>query len=315
MHSMQHQENLCKFVSSRGILKSCDIYSHHVMSSVRQLLYYDFSNMHEGDTIYVSTSAIPHFKSIMGKITKRFILVSGDSDEECAPTLFSHNNQMTLPRQIAEFNEFINNPLILHWFAQNCIVHDHPKISPIPIGLDYHTIANTPQHPWGGLASPFQQEADLMTIRENAAPFQDRVIDSCYANFHFQMNTKYGYERREAIAKIPKELMYYELQPIPRLETWRRQSKMAFVVSPHGNGLDCHRTWEALILGCIVIVKKSPLDNLYKDLPVLILDDWSQLTADLLKQTVNEFAEKTFQYEKLTLKYWKDLISSTHSLK
>jgi hypothetical protein len=31
----------------------------------------------------------------------------------------------------------------------------------------------------------------------------------------------------------------------------------AFVASPYGGGPDCHRTWEALILGCIPIVKSS----------------------------------------------------------
>jgi hypothetical protein len=57
--------------------------------------------------------------------------------------------------------------------------------------------------------------------------------------------------------------------------SFTNQIKYAFVISPHGNGLDCHRTWEALCLGCIVIVKKSPIDTLYTDLPVLIIDNWS----------------------------------------
>ena len=38
---------------------------------------------------------------------------------------------------------------------------------------------------------------------------------------------------------------------------WETTAQYAFVASPPGNGFDCHRTWEALVLGCIVIVQNS----------------------------------------------------------
>ena len=51
-----------------------------------------------------------------------------------------------------------------------------------------------------------------------------------------------------------------------------------FVLSPPGNGFDCHRTWEAIYLGCIPIVKKAfwPFNHL--ELPVLVLEDWSDIS-------------------------------------
>jgi hypothetical protein len=52
----------------------------------------------------------------------------------------------------------------------------------------------------------------------------------------------------------------------------------AFVASPHGNGLDCHRTWEALALGCIPIVKRSPIDKVFQGLPVWIVGSWKEVT-------------------------------------
>ena len=57
-----------------------------------------------------------------------------------------------------------------------------------------------------------------------------------------------------------------EEKPVSRLITWNKQKDFAFVICPHGGGLDCHRNWEALCLGCIPIVKTSKIDNLYKDL-------------------------------------------------
>jgi hypothetical protein len=47
------------------------------------------------------------------------------------------------------------------------------------------------------------------------------------------------------------------------------------VLSARGNGLDCHRTWELLLLGSIVITRTSPLDPLFEDLPVAIVKDWT----------------------------------------
>jgi len=50
-----------------------------------------------------------------------------------------------------------------------------------------------------------------------------------------------------------------------------------FVISAAGNGLDCHRTWELLYLGSIVVTKTSPLDRLFDGLPVVIVEDWNEV--------------------------------------
>jgi hypothetical protein len=60
-------------------------------------------------------------------------------------------------------------------------------------------------------------------------------------------------------------------------EIWRRYASYPFVVSAAGNGLDCHRTWELLYLGSIVITKNSPLDPLFEGFPVVTIDDWSEV--------------------------------------
>ena len=54
-------ENNCKYVCSRGILKSCDIFSKTPISSIKQLYDYDFSTLKDGSIIYVCSSALPHF--------------------------------------------------------------------------------------------------------------------------------------------------------------------------------------------------------------------------------------------------------------
>ena len=51
---------------------------------------------------------------------------------------------------------------------------------------------------------------------------------------------------------------------IPQEEIWSLYSHYPFVLSTRGNGLDCHRTWELLLLGSIVITRTSPLDPLFR---------------------------------------------------
>ena len=50
--------------------------------------------------------------------------------------------------------------------------------------------------------------------------------------------------------------------------------KSEFVISPPGNGVDCHRTWEAMYLGCNPVVLKRAWPFAHLELPVLIAADW-----------------------------------------
>jgi hypothetical protein len=75
--------------------------------------------------------------------------------------------------------------------------------------------------------------------------------------------------------------------------------------------MDCHRTWEALVLGAIPIVRGHQFDELFADLPVLIVDEWKDVTAELLTATLEAFKERSFKKECLELAYWKKQIAST----
>ncbi len=291
-------ENSCQLVSSRGILKSCDINSRTPFSSIPNLVNYDFTLLKPNDTVYVSTSAIGNLVQIIGSIPHPFILVTGDADESTPVDIFASER---------DFLNFIENPKIIHWFGQNGVV-PHPKFSQIPIGLDYHTMSQGRTF-WGPQLTPAQQEGMITKIKNEANPLSKRILKA-HANFHFLMTTKYGADRVRAKQLIPSVLVDYESTRVDRETTWRNQSKYAFVISPHGNGLDCHRTWEALCLGCIPIVKTSPLDSLYDELPVYIVQDWSDVTEENLRKVLADFSQRKFDLNRLTLQYWMDKINA-----
>jgi hypothetical protein len=294
------EENYCQNVSSRGILKSCKIHSKRPVSSTRTLFGYGEELLQPGPprTLYICSTALPLFAVFVSNIPYNFVLVTGDADESVPTELFTQE----------KFIQFINNPKLIHWFSQNCNLF-HEKITPIPIGLDYHTLTQEQPYILGPIGTPLQQEKQLLEIKRQAKPFYQRK-PLCYSNFHFFMTSKFGYDRVQAKQDIPEELVFYEPEKQPRFQTWKNQSEYAFVISPLGHGMDCHRTWEALALGCIPIVKTSLLDRLYEHLPVLIVHNWCDVTEDLLKKTLETFQNKDFKYEKLSLAYWKRMIES-----
>jgi hypothetical protein len=294
INTISKTEDNCMLVSSRGILKSSQIHSDSPISSITQLKGYNFKNINNTDilpTIYICSSALLSFKNIINQIKYSFILITGDSDT-------SISNDLPF-----DFNEFIENDKIIHMYAQNAIIKHH-KLTQIPIGLDYHTLSNT-NHDWGNQQTPIEQEKLLLEIKNNSKSFWEREI-KCYSNFHFSLNGQYCYDRHDAIKQINKNLVFYEPVKLTRIQSWKNQSNYAFVLSPHGNGLDCHRTWEAFCLGNIPIVKTSPLDTLYDDLPILIVVNWSDITSKLLEETIIKFKAKNLKIinDKLTLKYW-----------
>jgi hypothetical protein len=286
-------ENECKYVSSRGLLKSTDIHIVNPESSSQRLDPEVYSKLQCGSTVYVCNSALRIFhKTILPSIEVPFILVSGDSDNAMSED---------------ECSQFINDSRISHWFCQN-LLFTHPKITHMPIGLDYHTMSKVGEsHPWGQGKRPGEQENDLRQAIQDAPPQNERHL-YCYSNFHhatFGLGSR-G-DRQEAIAKLPKDIVFYDPVFTSRDIAWNHQSFFSFVLSPKGGGYDCHRTWEALCLGCIPIVKSSGLNPLFEGLPVLIVKDWSEVTRDLLIQTLVRFGSQSFQKEKLLLSYWTDL--------
>ena len=295
-------ENLCYYVNSRGLLKSCDFHSHNPKSSCNNDFKYlidmiQSSKMFDSMSIYVCSELLLFFvTNILPKIRHKFVLVTGDSDLNVPKEILSEN----------QFNSLINSKYLLKWFAQNTQIQNYYKIIQLPIGLDYHTISNNPKHQWklpNENHLPKFQEKILQEIKISSIPFFER-INKIYVNFSTG-NDRFN-DRAISLKSIPTNLMVINQTFTPRTINWNNIIKYAFVLSPFGNGMDCHRTWESLCLGSIPIIKAPNFKALFKDLPVLIVNNWSEITEDLLNTTIINFKSKSFNYEKLTLEYWKN---------
>jgi len=295
-------ENNCIFISSRGILKSCSFHSKNPKSDCdndSSYLYDMLNNQYENMSIYVCSKLLIYFiDKILPHINYKFVLVSGDSDSTVPDGLYENYKLLQL----------IETDKVVKWFCQNIII-EHSKVFQLPIGLDYHTIYINPNKNWrleGEPTLPIHQEQILFNIKKMSKPFNDRK-NKIYVNFTM---ADLWYQRKESIRIIPKELLEINNNFTPRTHNWEITSNYKFVLSPFGNGMDCHRTWEILCLGCIPIMKASQFKQMFEDLPVLNVNEWSDITDELLENTIKDFNKKVFNYDKLELNYWKSLINS-----
>ena len=297
-------ENNCYFVNSRGILKLCDFHSLNPKSSCKNDTNYlldmlKSNNMKDKMSIYVCSDLLKYFvNTILPKIHNTFVLVSGDSDL-CVP-IEALNQKETLC--------LVNSPYLLRWFVQNTRIQNNNKIIQLPIGLDYHTIYTNANCNWnlpeeGKL--PMEQEKILKEVISKSTPFYER-IPKIYVNFSIS-NDRFK-QRELSIKTIPEYLMEINQKFIPRTENWKIMSQYVFILSPFGIGMDCHRTWEVLCLGCIPIICAPDFKKMFENLPVLIVNDWNEINENVLNETINIFKDQKFNYNILTLEYWKNKI-------
>lgn len=283
-------EQLTIFVSSRGILKSCAFHNAAPRSSLPLLDADLTTGVGPGQTVYVCTDALEKFAtSVFPAITNPIVLVSGDSDKPVDAFLLQQGSIAAM----------LASERLITWFAQN-LAASHHKLAHLPIGMDYHTMWAQPGM-WGlSRISPVAQEHRLQSILADSPLFHQRYL-TAYCNWHFALHRG---DRQECMDNIDKTACFFEAHPIPRLSTWQRQSECMFVISPHGAGLDCHRTWEALLLGCVPVIKHSSLDPLFVQLPVFVVTDWKDVTRDALAQFAKRMLEQKYNFYTLFKEYW-----------
>lgn len=253
-----------------------------------------YRDIRDGELVWVKLSWLKSFiKQVLPSIKAKFILATGDSDTS-VPSGAVLETQMIL-----------RSPKVAHWFAQNC---DSPesagRLSPLPIGIDFHTLCE--RHLWGeNISSSKQQEIVLKSIRRNLPKLQQRIrkvyVDFAWQSADFRLSAK----RQDMVDQLRgNKCVYLQQRALRRSRMWRERGEYAFVLSPHGVGLDCHRTWEALALGHIVLVPKSPLDSLYSGLPVIPIADWSEIKPENIEKWLVTYSELKIDDEKLTSRYW-----------
>lgn len=257
-----------------------------------------------GDIVWLRSCFVPQFyKEILADLGAPIVLVINDGDDSF-PSTFARE---------FDVEDLLDHKNIIHVFVQNCDYKGvSKKITHLPIGIDFHTLAYKGKEIYCGELpqSPLEQEKSLKKLLAKLEPTYLRK-PKAFVDFQLCNSMRFADhgEDRATIFKIllSSNLIDYPPNRMKRSKLWETKGQYAFSISPHGWGLDCHRTWEDLVLGCIVIVKTSPLDPMYEGLPVVIVKDWKEVNEkNMLKwldQYKDAFTNPDYR-KKLTNAYW-----------
>lgn len=191
-------------------------------------------------------------------------------------------------------------------FYVNCNVVDDPRVHNMPIGirdgeevLGFHRGFSQKM-----LLKARVEKVDSQThVREHV---RDILCLLCFSYTHeeriraHQMllnkpfitdlnkdSDKYGAVQSRLLGKVPVEYNY------------EMTARSVYAISPRGCGEATHRFFEAIYLDCIPVVKRTNtvFDRLYALYPCLIVDDWDQVSEELLmsKQAVLQAKMKAFK--------------------
>ena len=159
---------------------------------------------------------------------------------------------------------------------------DIAGVTPIPIGLEnLHHLNN-------GLLKDFMNHRILMIYEDDKRPRSRPILCS----FNIYTNKAL----REPLMNTIK-LSRHEFCGASMSTPMFRHAVLdsLFVISPPGNGADCHRTWEAIALGAVPVVKRGTLaKSLVNYLPIHEVDNWEEFLA----LTDSELNNLFYQYKK-----------------
>jgi hypothetical protein len=224
--------------------------------------------------------------------------------------LITHNGD----RNVTEADRArIDHPLVEHWFAQNLSVA-HPKATGLPIGIGNaqwkHGDAVAVAH--AARSARKSRHGVYVNFAVSTRPDLRRPLLDSLSRLPFT----YLGARENIISKMVRGIgaglgLRADKQPRGQIfsKYVRELSEWRYCISPPGNGLDCHRTWEALYLGVIPIVSRG-LCDLFDGLPVIVVDNLAAITMQELEAAEARFPA-SFAYERLRLSWWREAILST----
>ena len=222
-------------------------------------------------------------------IENNYILISHQSD--AIVTNKPRNINRVRAEEHANVNLIPNN--CIKWFAQNVEVVNS-KIESIPIG--------------------FHNDKDYKINFEKLIykKYSERTIKNIvYLNVNIKNN-------------IPERAYLYDLfSKIPFVTKLKGEfgldfgnyiedvSSHLFMICPEGNGIDVCQPFEAILLGCIPVMKKNINNSNWRDLPICWVDSFDEiLDINFLVQEYKNIRKSTTNLEKFHFNYWKNKILS-----
>ncbi len=176
-------------------------------------------------------------------------------------------------------------PYSIDIFLQNNTIHDNPKIHLMPIGVaDGTELIQTQKYLVDeGLNS--REKKYLCLLCFSYSHPERKKCEYILGNKKFVLNL--GGNNYGIGVKVPYQLNFEKTH-----ETF-------YILSPTGCGEATHRFYEAIYFDAIPIVKKTntPFDKIYNIFPCMVVNDWNDVTEELLLQQKDYYINKLKEFK------------------
>ena len=247
-----------------------------------------FSELHDGDEIiFCKTDFIFNEFEVISKIPHDVILITGNSDYPIDSVIFDKK-----PKNVKK------------WYAQNALVNDDILI-PLPIGLENKLESMRLGHGIGYYDRVLEKEK-LLSRNITELP-----IKKYYSNFDINTNHTYRSKIKTICENSPH--IDWEESNLSLTKFFDKILEYEAIICPIGNGVDTHRLWEVLYSNRIPIVIRVgdfKIYDLYKKLPILVLDNETQLfDEEFLEKKIIEIKKNQYDMSLLNFSYWENKIN------
>lgn len=182
----------------------------------------------------------------------------------------------------------LNNPNLVMMVVSQHHNYTHPKVISLPLGL---VEAKDMWHAMNRAARSGAKKENLLFSAGSNYAYRTK-IRACVA------------ENLGSAFTMTKEKVNKEAYRMKLL------GSAASLCMP-GLGYDTYRLWETLASGAMAVMERGMgMDRTFYKLPVMLLDDFAELTALNLRQAYVEalYLADKWEYERMTRRYWEQLI-------
>lgn len=168
-----------------------------------------------------------------------------------------------------------------HIYAQSVNI-EHPKLTPIPMG-----IAN---EMW------YHGNTEILEKHIGSLP----ILKTNLAYYNFSLEGEHRWHQRIKCREALCKNKFEWCEPVSFDKYLERLKTYKFCFSPPGNTLDCYRMWECLYLKVLPVCEKNALTKFYSKLfPIVLVDDWNEITPEYLENIYEKYKRKWKNYDLL----------------
>ena len=192
--------------------------------------------------------------------------------------------------QLAEISPFLDHPNVIMMLVNQHHNISHPKVISLPRGV----LPDVAKIIWDEA-----QHAIRHDVRKQ--------------NLLFVASSKWG-PRPQIIDCVSKSMGRYLVKEQKKISTIRFMKAMSAsiaILCVPGLGYDTFRLWESLASGSMPIIERGVgFDRVLYRLPALLVDDFADVTPDLVKQAYVEalYHVDQWDYKRMTTRWWERLL-------